>query len=241
MLFYLKIILTVIWAIFACSLWILIALFSWRNPSLYSKSARFISWGALKILGFQTVISGDDYLKTLPSVMLSNHQSVLDTFLLGSIWPAHVVPIGKKEIGWVPIIGWWFVACGARLINRQSSKEARSTIEQQLDFLKQGVGIGITPEGTRNREGKGLLPFKKGAFHLAIKAQVPLITLVVAPLGEVASWKKKKLTRARIPIRVLAPISTVGLTENDVDSLILKVRNQMEVALHELEQETVYL
>lgn len=239
--FYLKVLLTIIWALFACTLWIVIALFSWRNPKLYSKSAHFISWGALKILGFETTISGDEHLKTLPSVMISNHQSVLDTFLLGSIWPARVVPIGKKEIGWVPIIGWWFVACGARLINRQSAKEARSTIEQQIDFLKKRVGIGITPEGTRNKAGKGLLPFKKGAFHLAIKAQVPIVILVVAPLGEIANWKTKRLQKARVPIKVLPPIPTEGMTENDVDNLIRVVREKMEATLNALEKETVYL
>jgi lysophosphatidate acyltransferase len=127
------------------------------------------------------------------------------------------------------------------LINRQSKKEARTTIEDQLPFLKQGVGIGITPEGTRNKVGRGLLPFKKGAFHLAIKAQVPIICLVVAPLAEVANWKNKKLRKARVPILVLPPVSTTGLTDSDVDKLISTVRHQMELAIVKLEKEIIYL
>ena len=241
--FYLRVTLSIIWALFSCTLWIFVALFSWRNPKLFSISARFLAWGGLRALGLKTTIQGQDYLKELPAIMISNHQSFLDTLILGSIWPAKVVPVGKREIGWIPIIGWWFVACGARLINRSAAQAAKGILDQQVDFIKsgEGFGIGITPEGTRNRAGKGLLPFKKGAFHLAIKAQVPIITLVVAPLGDIANWQKKTLCSAIIPIRVLPPFSTTGMNENDVDRLVQTVREAMEKTLTELETSLVKL
>lgn len=200
-----------------------------------------MAWGGLRALGLRTKLKGDQYLSTLPAVLVSNHQSFLDTLLLGSIWPRKVVPIGKKEIGFIPVIGWWFVACGARLIDRSQSKEAKNILENQVDFIQRGYGIGITPEGTRNKKGKGLLPFKKGAFHLAIKAQVPIVPFVIAPLGDLANWEKKKLKKAIIPIEVLPPIPTAGLTESDVDSLMGRVREEMEKTLTRLETELVYL
>lgn len=239
--FYLKVILTTLWSLLCCSIWIVISLFRWRSPTLFSPSVRTLSWGGLKILGYRTKLEGLEYSQILPAVMVSNHQSFLDTLLLGSVWPKGVVPIGKKEIGWIPIVGWWFVLCGAKLINRKSAKEARSTLDQQLEVIRRGFGIGITPEGTRNLSGKGLLPFKKGAFHLAIQAQVPIIAWVIAPLGNIANWQKKKLRKAVIPIAVLPPIPTQGLTEADVDSLISKVREAMLKKLEELEEKVVFV
>jgi len=200
-----------------------------------------MSWGGLRSLGLKTRILGEEHTKTLPAVMVSNHQSFLDTLLLGSTWPAKVVPIGKKEIGLIPIIGWWFVACGARLIDRSQSAEAKNILDNQIDFIHKGYGIGITPEGTRNKKGFGLLPFKKGAFHLAIKAQVPIVAFVIAPLGNLANWETKKLRKAIIPIEILPPFPTKGLNESDVDLLMKKVRVEMEAALARLEKELVYL
>jgi len=239
--FYLRIFLVVLWSLFSCCIWLLRALFSWGDASLFSPSVRFMSWGGLRALGLQTRPRGEKNSESLPAVMISNHQSFLDTLLLGSIWPAKVVPIGKKEIGFIPVIGWWFVACGARLIDRSQSAAAKNILDNQIGFIHQGYGIGITPEGTRNKKGFGLLPFKKGAFHLAIKAQVPIIAYVIAPLGNLANWESKRLRKAIIPIEVLPPFPTQGLTEADVDSLMKKIRDEMEITLSRLEKELVFL
>lgn len=196
-----------------------------------------MAWGGLNALGLKTSISGESYLNELPAVMISNHQSFLDTLVLGSIWPKKVVPIGKKEIGFIPFIGWWFVACGARLIDRSQKASAKNILENQIPFILSGYGIGITPEGTRNKAGKGLLPFKKGAFHLAIKAQVPIIALVVAPLSDIASWKNRHLKKVTIPIRVLPPFSTQGLTESDVEPFMDKIHAEVLATVNKLESE----
>jgi len=238
--FHLKIVFVVLWVLFSCCLWLCIAFFNWGNAALFSPSVKFLAWGGLRILGLRTSLKGKSYLNTLPAVMVSNHQSFLDTLLLGSIWPRRVVPIGKKEIGWIPLVGWWFVGCGARLINRSRQAEAKSILDNQVDFILRGYGIGITPEGTRNKSGKGLLPFKKGAFHLAIKAQVPIVPFVVAPLEKVAHWDSKVLKKALIPIEVLPPFPTQGLTEKDVDQLMNQVRSKMLETLNSLEKEIAF-
>jgi len=238
--FYLRIFLVTLWAFFSCTLWLLRSLFSWRDPNLFSPSVNFLAWGGLKILGYKTSLKGKDYLDTRPAVLVVNHQSALDTLLLGNIWPRKVVPIGRKEIANVPIIGWWFVGCGATLINRSHPQEAKKTLDKQIKLLRSDFAIGMTPEGTRNKLGKGLLPFKKGAFHLAIQAQVPIVPIVIAPLGNVGNWKNKTLRKATIPIETLAPVSTLGLTEADVDKLIQQVRMLMEQKLHQLENQIIY-
>jgi lysophosphatidate acyltransferase len=88
--------------------------------------------------------------------------------------------------------------------------------------------VYIFPEGTRSYyDHPDLLPFKKGAFHLAIQAQVPIVPIVVANYSNVLNMKRKIFTTGRIPIRVLEPISTKGKTKEDVDGLLQEVREKM--------------
>ncbi len=96
-----------------------------------------------------------------------------------------------------------------------------------------GVSIWIAPEGTRNH-GTGLLPFKKGAFHMAIAAQVPIVPIVCAPLGPLIDWKRRIFGPGALPMRILSPIPTTGLTEADLADLSDRVRSAMLAALGEL-------
>src|SRR4029079_18657026 len=99
----------------------------------------------------------------------------------------------------------------------------------------EGLCIAMMPEGTRNKEGKGLLPFKKGPFHLAILAQVPIIPVVSSPLKDIASWKYKVLKGGTIHMTVLPPIPTKGMTDGDVDRLSNTVREKMLAVLKKYE------
>jgi lysophosphatidate acyltransferase len=80
----------------------------------------------------------------------------------------------------------------------------------------------------------GLLPFKKGAFYLAIEAQVPLFPMVVSSLKDVASWRHGANKGGKVIFRFLDPIPTTGMTKNDVDALIETTRSRMLQALSEI-------
>ena len=81
-----------------------------------------------------------------------------------------------------------------------------------------------------------MLPFKKGAFHLAIKAQVPIVPIVVANYSNVLSVKRRIFRAGSVPVRVLKPVETKGLGPDDVDALTSKIRDEMLTILSDLTQ-----
>ena len=121
-------------------------------------------------------------------------------------------------------------------IERSSRTQAVAAFDkaaEQMHSNKQSVYI--FPEGTRSYyDHPDLLSFKKGAFHLAIQAQVPVVPIVVANYSNVLDMKKKIFRAGNIPIRVLEPVSTKGRTKEDVDGLLQEVREKMLVALREI-------
>lgn len=121
-------------------------------------------------------------------------------------------------------------------IERSSRAQAFAAFDkaaEQMHTNKQSVYI--FPEGTRSYyDYPDLLNFKKGAFHLAIQAQVPIVPIVVANYSNVLNMKRKIFRAGRIPARVLEPVSTKGKRKEDVDALLHEVREKMLSALKEM-------
>jgi lysophosphatidate acyltransferase len=110
--------------------------------------------------------------------------------------------------------------------NRAVSRATFDTAAQTMTTKRQNVFI--FPEGTRSyAEEPMLLPFKKGAFHLAVQAQVPIVPVVCANYDNVLNLKKRRFCPGTIDVTILPPISTKGKTAEDVDSLVEKTRNAM--------------
>jgi len=124
------------------------------------------------------------------------------------------------------------------LVDRANRKSALSTFAKVAQIMKaKGVSLFIFAEGTRHAaKTPGLLPFKKGAFHLAVEGQVPIIPMVCENYYNLYSSAEKRFTSGEIAIKVLPPISTEGLTSSpeDIAALSLKTRNAMLDALEEL-------
>lgn len=236
LIFYIKLYTICLWTLFASILWLGISIVRWGDPAVFSQSVNFLGRGMFRILGLKLKIEGEENLKYPPPFMLTgNHQSSIDVAIYGYLCPARVVAIGKKEIFFIPVFGWLFKFAGGILLDRKNRSKAISQLNDTVaQIKKKNLAIGILPEGTRNKAGKGLLPFKKGAFHLAVAAQMPIIPLVISELAEIANFDRKNLHPGTITVKVLPPISTVGLTEKDVDALVEKTRAQMLVALSEI-------
>jgi lysophosphatidate acyltransferase len=110
--------------------------------------------------------------------------------------------------------------------NRATARAAFDTAATTMNKTRQSVFI--FPEGTRSyAEEPMLLPFKKGAFHLAVQAQVPIIPVVAANYDSVLNLKKRRFRPGVIDVTVLPPISTKGMTAADVDGLAERARNAM--------------
>ncbi len=233
---YLKLLGNLLWMFFCCVVGLVMCIFRWGDPRLSRDFARFYSWGTLKISGLRVEIRGQEILDAgRPAVLVANHQSALDMATFGALYPENTVLIGKKEIRWIPLFGLFYMASGNLMIDRKKSRSAIGVLKEAVDEIKRRqASVWIFPEGTRNRLGEGMLPFKKGAFHMAIQGQVPVIPIVSSTLTPIVSWQKKHFSSGRVILQVLQPISTQGMVMADVDRLSDQVRSRMIEALRSL-------
>ncbi|EMG47169.1 SLC1 1-acyl-sn-glycerol-3-phosphate acyltransferase [Candida maltosa Xu316] len=182
------------------------------------------------LLGLKITIKNEQYLKDLPAIVISNHQSALDIFVLGQIFQPGYTVTSKKSLKYVPFLGWFMVLSGTFFLDRSKSAAARKVLDSALISLKdKGRALFIFPEGTRSgTENLDMLPFKKGAFHLARQAGIPIIPVVVSNTSSIFNSKRKFFNTGEIQIEVLPPVSTANLeTNEDVSNLSNKVREDM--------------
>uniref|UniRef100_A0A8C5LIF1 1-acyl-sn-glycerol-3-phosphate acyltransferase n=1 Tax=Jaculus jaculus TaxID=51337 RepID=A0A8C5LIF1_JACJA len=155
-----------------------------------------------------------------PCVIISNHQSILDMMGLMEILPKRCVQIAKRELMFLGPVGLIMYLGGVFFINRQRSRTAMSVMaDVGKHMVRDNVKVWIYPEGTRNDNGD-LLPFKKGAFYLAIQAQVPIIPVVYSSFSSFYNVKTKLFTSGTIKVEVLDAVPTTGLTNDDVTELM---------------------
>ncbi len=167
-------------------------------------------------------------------VIVANHQSNHDLFILGHVVPRRTVAIGKKSLGWIPLFGQLFWLGGNVLVDRSNAYQARKALQLTTRILHDDTSIWIFPEGTRNR-GERLLDFKKGAFHMAVEAGVPIVPVCVSRYARrlsLSGWR-----RQTVIVRSLPPIATAGLGKQDIPALIEQCREQMQQCIDQMERE----
>ena len=171
-------------------------------------------------------------------IYVANHQNNWDLFTVSSAVTPKVVTVGKKSLAWMPLFGQLYWLTGNILIDRANRSKAVGTIDQVVDNLKDSdVSVWMFPEGTRSR-GRGLLPFKTGAFHAAIGAGLPIIPIVCSSTGGV---KLNRWSNGHVIVEMLDPIYSVGHDKSNVRELANLTREQMAAKLEELDKEVIEL
>ena len=209
-------------------------LYRWGDTSLNREFLQSLSFWACKIAGVKIeTIHAERVNQYRPAVLIGNHQSGMDLAIMGSLCPTNTVIIGKREILYIPFVGWYFLGAGNLLINRSKTRQARAALFGVIETLKKKkLNLGIMPEGTRNRVDTGtLLPFKKGAFNLAIEAQLPIMAVVCSDLKGIAIWEKNELKGGKVILSVLGPFMTTGLSAADANRLSQEIWQQMDAEL----------
>ncbi|XP_064325136.1 1-acyl-sn-glycerol-3-phosphate acyltransferase beta isoform X1 [Phalacrocorax carbo] len=170
--------------------------------------------------GLRFEVEGLEHFKVEgPAIIVSNHQSTLDMMGLMEVLPDDCVQVGKKELMYAGTVGLVIYLGGVIFINRKSTTSAKMVMaEVAKTMATDNVKVWVYPEGTRNCTGD-LLPFKKGAFHLAVQAQVPVIPVVYSSFTTFYNPKTNLFTSGKIKVKVLPPIDTKGLTSDDVSDL----------------------
>jgi 1-acyl-sn-glycerol-3-phosphate acyltransferase len=233
-LFYIKLFLALFWLFILTLVGWVYLIFSWGSPNVPSLYAKWMARGVMKILGIEVEVRNRERIyEATPCIIVGNHQSNLDVVTHGGLYPPKCVAIGKKELAWIPIWGQFFKYTGNILLDRKNPEKARSGIEvAKRALLEKGKSIYIFPEGTRSH-GAEMGPFKKGAFHMAIAAGVPVVPVVSSPTGELFDEKRRIARPGKIEIQVMEPIPTKGMTIGQVDELMKFVRERM-MAQHRL-------
>ncbi|MBI3556396.1 MAG: 1-acyl-sn-glycerol-3-phosphate acyltransferase [Deltaproteobacteria bacterium] len=234
-LLYLRVGLTGAWFFFGTFLSICVLIVRWKDPSVGAILGRIVSLGGSWFMGFRVRIENQKALYLhQPCVYVGNHQSNMDIITMGQLYPYRTVVIGKKELKWMPLFGLFFIGTGMIMIDRQNRRNSVAGLEvARKAMVEDRKSIWIFVEGTRNRGRVALLPFKKGAFHLAIAGQVPIVPFVHQYLPTYFDVPQGVVCRdgREVLIRVLDPIPTVGMTADDIPRLMAQVRAAMIQAI----------
>jgi lysophosphatidate acyltransferase len=183
-----------------------------------------------KTLGYKINIKNSQYLDSNPAIYVLNHQSALDVFVLGKLFQPGFTVTSKKSLKYIPFLGWFMLLSGTFFIDRSKGEKAKAVLNSALGNLTTtNSALVIFPEGTRAAKSElELLPFKKGAFHLAKQAGIPIVPIVVSNTSTLFHAKTKVFEPGTINIEVLKPVSTEGIeTNEDVTKLTDQVRSDM--------------
>ena len=228
-----KLFLIYLWLALSCVVGFFACLFIPFGVDPTALTANLFSWLALKICRTTVTYTGlENLYANTPCIYVCNHQSGMDMATFGAIYPLNTKIIAKSELRFVPVFGFFLWFAGHIFINRSKKSSAISGLDKAVAAIrKRRVSIWIFPEGTRNKTGQGLLPFKKGAFHMAIAAGIPVVPLVSSNIKDICIWENRFIQGGHVTITVLPAISTQGMTKNDVESLRATVHQKMLDAL----------
>lgn len=187
---------------------------------------------ASALIGLKLKVKGEEHLWShRPAVFIFNHQSKADIIITARLLRRDVAGIGKQEIKKLPVLGKVLEFGGIVYIDRNNSANAIEAMKPLVDAMRnEGKSVVLAPEGTRTITPK-LGKFKKGAFHLAMQAGVPMIPIVIHNAGDVAPKGDFVFRSATVEVEVLEPIDTSGWDVSTIDQHIEEVRNQYLNAL----------
>jgi putative phosphoserine phosphatase/1-acylglycerol-3-phosphate O-acyltransferase len=185
-------------------------------------------WGELatSLAGIDLRVVGEKHLWShRPAVFIFNHQSALDAVLMIKLLRRDLTGVGKKEIQRNPIFGPLFGAAGVVFIDRTDRDKAIEALKPAVDALREGRSLVIAPEGTRSPTPR-LGRFKKGAFHMAMQAGVPIVPVVFRNVLDAMPKDAFVVRPATVEVLVLPPIATDDWTTENMDEQVDEIRDR---------------
>lgn len=220
----------------ACIFGLLLCLCRPFNPDNSRLCAALLGRPALWIMGIRVKLD----LETLhalqrPCVIVANHQSNYDLFIIGGHITKRTVSMGKKSLKWIPVFGQLYWLAGNILVDRDNPRAAVRALKSTSEIIqKKNTSIFVFPEGTRNPK-PGLLPFKKGAFQLASGASAPIVPLCVSSYA--GKVNANRWIAVEVEIKSLPAIETHGIRNAELPALIEDCRQQMLTQIELMDQQ----
>lgn len=235
MLFIIRAIIVVIYSILVCVFGCLYCLTSPRNPKHVATFGRMFGRMA-PVLGLKVEKRfPENFTQHGKAIYIANHQNNYDMVTAANIVQPPTVTVGKKSLLWVPFFGLLYWLTGNLLIDRNNRAKAHGTIAQVVKHIqKRNISVWMFPEGTRSR-GRGLLPFKTGAFHAAIAAGVPIIPVCVSTTSNKINLNR--FNNGLAIVEMLPPIDTSSYGKDQIRELAMHCHDIMAKKIDELDKE----
>ena len=207
--------------------------------TLFDASVRIHAWHArlwarlmLALNGVNVTVSGSELLPDGPVIFMSNHQSNFDILSLLAAMPCHFYWIAKKELFEIPLFGHTMRRGGYIPLDRSDGRKALQSLDEAAASIRQGKNVVLFPEGTRTTDGN-LLPFKRGGFVLARKADVPVIPITINGSGRINPANQIRLYSGDISITLHPPVAfPLDLRRSEAESWMMEhVRKQIDSVL----------
>jgi len=230
-----RIILMTIALVFICVCSILLCIVRPFHRNNVYHTAKYLG-KITKILGLDVELRIPDSVKnSSPVVYICNHQNSYDIFTAPNAVLPNTVSVGKKSLKWIPFFGQMYWLTGNILIDRKNTNKAMNTIALTAKKINEkNISVWLFPEGTRSN-GRGLLPFKTGAFRTALQANVPIVPICASNMH-----KKVVLNRwdnGKMIIEFMEPVSLDGVNKDKVRAIANTTREQMLVKLEQINKE----
>ncbi|MBU9888493.1 MAG: 1-acyl-sn-glycerol-3-phosphate acyltransferase [Candidatus Omnitrophica bacterium] len=175
----------------------------------------------LGVVGEQNIQPGKNYL------VVSNHQSLLDILAVTAALPLNFKFLAKKELFFVPFMGWAMACAGYVPVDRASHESGRKAVRRIVELLGKGLSVLLFPEGTRSPDGK-IHAFKMGAFKIARENDVELLPIVVDGTGTALPKKSFFLRkRSTFVVSIGRPVSLRDLSDHSLEEAKEKIRHEM--------------
>lgn len=179
-----------------------------------------------------TVKGGENADKHRTYVVVCNHQSQFDILLVYGFLDLDLKWVMKQELRKIPGLGFGCEKAGHIFIDRNNPRRARAAVTEALERLGDGVGILFFAEGTRSLDGR-LLPFKKGAFRLAIEQQLPVLPVTLVGTRDIMPAKTLRVFPGPGTLVIHPAIETLGMDAGQVDALLSQAQEAVAAGLPE--------
>ncbi|QJY50840.1 HAD-IB family hydrolase [Pseudonocardia broussonetiae] len=187
------------------------------------------------LAGVSLDVRGAEHLVShRPAVFLFNHQSQLDVIVLAKLLRGGFTAVAKKEAASIPGFGAAFRLADVAFVDRGNTTAAKAALEPAVERLREGISLVIAPEGTRSVT-PALGPFKKGAFHVAMQAGVPIVPVVIHNAGELMWRGASTIREGTVQVTVLPPVDTADWRTDELDARVAEVRDAYLAALDQRE------
>ncbi len=187
----------------------------------------------LALGGVDVRVEGAEHVEAArPAVFVFNHQSGLDMLVIGKVVGHDLTGVAKQSLKKDPRFFPLGFLVDMAYIDRSDGQQAREAMAPAVQRLREGTSIAIAPEGTRSVSPR-LGPFKKGAFHLAMQAGVPVVPVVIRDAGALMWRNSFWLRPGRVDVRVLEPIDTADWSAASMGEHAADVRSRFERTLAE--------